>query len=70
MGKKSYSVMRDRQDTSDLIASDFKELSFAAKKLANHAIRLGGLGFGTTFLEWIASFAAMYASLLPLFLIC
>lgn len=63
MGKKSYLAMRTEQETSDLIVSDIKDLSKAAKKLANHAIKLVGLGFGTSFLEWLASFAAMYASL-------
>ena len=63
IGKKSYLAMRTEQEASDLISSDFKELVFAAKKLANHAIKLGSLGFGTSFLEWIASFAAMYATL-------
>ncbi|KAK4788762.1 hypothetical protein SAY86_020081 [Trapa natans] len=54
----------DQQGSSDLINSDLQELSTAAKKLVNHAIRLGSLGFGTTFLEWVASFAAMSVSLL------
>lgn len=63
MGKKSFLAMRAEQEASDLISSDFKELVFAAKKLANHAIKLGSLGFGTSILEWIASFAAMYATL-------
>lgn len=50
----------DSAVTSDLIDSDLKELGMAAKKLANHAIMLGGgLGFGTSFLSWVASFAAM-----------
>jgi len=46
--------------TSELIASDFKDIGTAAKKLAAHAIKLGSLGFGTTFLQWIASIAAIY----------
>ncbi|KAI9181868.1 hypothetical protein LWI28_025509 [Acer negundo] len=41
-----------------------EELLLAAKKLANHAIKLGGLGFGTSFLEWVASFAAIYLLIL------
>ena len=60
MGKNSYLAMRrDQEMESSLLASDFQDLTIAAKKLANHAIKLGGLGFGTTFLEWIAAFAAM-----------
>jgi len=49
----------DQEMASGLITSDFQDFANAAKKLANHAIKLGGLGFGTTFLQWIASFAAM-----------
>lgn len=62
MGKHGYLRMRTDQQASDLIGSDLQELSLAAKKLVNHAIRLGSLGFGTTFLEWVASFAAMYVA--------
>ncbi|KAJ4716430.1 Cold regulated membrane protein [Melia azedarach] len=67
MGKKSYLAMRTGEVTSDLISSDMKELALAAKKLANHsvvAMKLGGLGFGTSFLEWVASFAAIYLLIL------
>ncbi|XP_022726109.1 cold-regulated 413 plasma membrane protein 2-like [Durio zibethinus] len=64
MGKKTYLAMKTEQEASDLISSDFKELVFAAKKLANHAIKLGSLGLGTSFLEWIASFAAIYLLIL------
>ncbi|GLT47570.1 hypothetical protein SLA2020_212570 [Shorea laevis] len=59
--------MRDvqRQDASDLIfPSDFKELTFAAKKLANHALKLALMGFGTSLLELVASFAAIYLLIL------
>ncbi|KAH9695911.1 Cold-regulated 413 plasma membrane protein 2 [Citrus sinensis] len=67
MGKKSYLATRAGGVTSDLISSDMKELVVAAKKLADHsvdAIKLRGLGFGTTFLEWVASFAAIYLLIL------
>ncbi|KAG5238899.1 hypothetical protein OIU76_015350 [Salix suchowensis] len=65
MGKNSYLAMRrDREMESSLLASDFQDLTIAAKKLANHAIKLGGLGFGTAFLEWIAAFAAIYLLIL------
>ncbi|KAJ6671312.1 COLD-REGULATED 413 PLASMA MEMBRANE PROTEIN 2 [Salix viminalis] len=65
MGKNSYLAMRrDHEMESSLFASDFQDLTIAAKKLANHAIKLGGLGFGTTFLEWIAAFAAIYLLIL------
>lgn len=63
--KKSYLAMKtEAAVASDLIDSDLKEIGIAAKKLANHAIMLGGLGFGTSFLQWIASFAAIYLLIL------
>ncbi|KAJ6927150.1 cold-regulated 413 plasma membrane protein 1-like [Populus alba x Populus x berolinensis] len=57
-------MRRDQEMASGLLTSDFQDFANAAKKLANHAIKLGGLGFGTTFLEWIASFAAIYLLIL------
>ncbi|KAH0727508.1 hypothetical protein KY289_003461 [Solanum tuberosum] len=63
--KKSYLAMkREASVGSDVIDSDLKEIGIAAKKLANHAIMLGGIGFGTSFLKWIASFAAIYLLIL------
>ncbi|XP_058069172.1 cold-regulated 413 plasma membrane protein 2-like [Magnolia sinica] len=62
MGKMAYLAMKT--DSENLIASDFKEIGIAAKKLANDAIKLGGLGFGTTFLKWVAAFAAIYLLIL------
>ncbi|KAK3195596.1 hypothetical protein Dsin_026906 [Dipteronia sinensis] len=56
--------MRGDNGNSFSISSDMEELVLAAKKLANHAIKLGGLGFGTSFLEWVASFAAIYLLIL------
>ncbi|CAK7329763.1 unnamed protein product [Dovyalis caffra] len=65
MGKKSFLAMRrDEEMASDLLASDFQDVTVAAKKLANHAIKLGGSGFVTTFLQWIAAFAAIYLLIL------
>nr|AXA98689.1 cold-regulated 413 inner membrane protein 2 [Vitis vinifera] len=64
MGKKGYLAMRTDTYTTDLISSDLRDLGNAAKKLATHAIKLGSLGFGTTFLEWLASFAAIYLLIL------
>ncbi|XP_062019507.1 cold-regulated 413 plasma membrane protein 1-like [Rosa rugosa] len=57
---KGYLRMKTDSVSGDLINSDFKDLAAAAKKLATHAVHLGSLGFGTTFLEWVASFAAIY----------
>ncbi|KAL3515221.1 hypothetical protein ACH5RR_022123 [Cinchona calisaya] len=68
MGKISYLAMKTdpaaSAAASELIASDFKELGNAAKKLANHAIMLGGLGFGTSFFKWLAFIAAVYLLIL------
>ncbi|KAL6270238.1 cold-regulated 413 plasma membrane protein 1 [Prunus yedoensis var. nudiflora] len=60
MAKQSYLKMMTESDANELIHSDLKDLATAAKKLANHAIHLGSLGFGTSFLKWVASFAAIY----------
>lgn len=49
----------DSEAANELITSDLKEVGHAMKNLANHAIKLGALGFGTSFLKWVASFAAM-----------
>lgn len=60
MGRVDYLAMRTQQaETEDLISSDIDELRVAAKRLIAHATRLGGLGLGTSFLKWLASFAAM-----------
>ncbi|KAK9287278.1 hypothetical protein L1049_015691 [Liquidambar formosana] len=64
MGKMGYLAMRADEATSNLITSDLQELRAAAIKLADHAIKLGSLGFGTSFLEWVASFAAIYLLIL------
>ncbi|KAK4840594.1 hypothetical protein QYF36_013247 [Acer negundo] len=54
----------DDQVTANLIDSDINDLKVAAKNLINHATKLGGLGFGTSFLKWVASFAAIYLLIL------
>ncbi|CAK9140545.1 unnamed protein product [Ilex paraguariensis] len=65
MGNKNYLAMKtDASATEELITSDLKDLGNAAKKLANHAIKLGGLGFGTSFLQWVVSVAAIYLLIL------
>ncbi|XP_015902895.3 cold-regulated 413 plasma membrane protein 2 [Ziziphus jujuba] len=62
MAHKDYLRMRTERvpSSSDLVNSDLKDLAAAAKNLANHSIKLASLGFGTTFLEWLACFAAIY----------
>ncbi|XP_027158897.1 cold-regulated 413 plasma membrane protein 2-like [Coffea eugenioides] len=66
MAKISYLAMKTDPAASELIASDFKDLGNAAKKLANHAILLvgSGLGFGTSFFKWLAFIAAVYLLIL------
>ncbi|KAK3223578.1 hypothetical protein Dsin_010603 [Dipteronia sinensis] len=65
MGRIDYLAMKtDDQVTANLINSDINDLKVAAKNLINHATKLGGLGFGTSFLKWVASFAAIYLLIL------
>ncbi|ONM09772.1 Cold-regulated 413 plasma membrane protein 2 [Zea mays] len=69
MGKgfASYLAMKTGPEGGDaaaaqqaLIDADLRELGVAARKLANHAFVLGGgLGFGTSFLKWLAFLAAV-----------
>ncbi|KAL5562568.1 hypothetical protein UlMin_032315 [Ulmus minor] len=56
--------MRTEYDTTDLISKDVKDLGKALKKLAHHSFKLASLGFGTSFLEWVACFAAIYLLIL------
>ncbi|CAI9758766.1 unnamed protein product [Fraxinus pennsylvanica] len=64
MGRIDYLNMKTDQETAELLNSDFNELKMAAKKLIDHATKLGGLGFGTSLLKWVASFAAIYLLIL------
>ncbi|RXH75232.1 hypothetical protein DVH24_029953 [Malus domestica] len=62
MGRKGMGYLALKSDdpkTSELIDSDIKELKIAAKRLISDATKLGGLGFGTSFLKWVAFFAAI-----------
>lgn len=61
MGRVDYLAMKtDDVDTvAALVNSDMEELKVAAKKLFSDVSKLGGLGFGVSFLKFIASFAAM-----------
>ncbi|XP_058080850.1 cold-regulated 413 plasma membrane protein 2-like [Magnolia sinica] len=61
MGRMEYLALKTDQTSSELIASDLKELGNAVKKLASHATKLG---FGTTLLKWVASIAAIYLLIL------
>lgn len=64
MVRTDYLAMKTDPIAEDFISSDITELKLAAKKLINDAARLGGLGFGTSFLKWVASFAAIYLLIL------
>ncbi|CAI9110049.1 OLC1v1010011C1 [Oldenlandia corymbosa var. corymbosa] len=68
MGRKpvDFLAMKTDQDkvTAELIDSDINELKMAAKKLFDHTTKLGGLAVGTSFLKWVASFAAIYLLIL------
>ncbi|KAF8641475.1 hypothetical protein HU200_029611 [Digitaria exilis] len=74
MGKgfASYLAMKTGPEAGDgspamkaLIDADLQELGIAAQKLVNHAFVLGGgLGFGTSFLKWLAFLAAVYLLIL------
>lgn len=59
MVRANYLAMKTDQLSQDIISSDMNDLKMAAKNLIADATRLGGLGFGTSFLKWVASFAAM-----------
>ncbi|XWS45344.1 hypothetical protein CRYUN_Cryun15aG0128400 [Craigia yunnanensis] len=64
MGRMDYLAMKTDPVAEELISSDINELKLAAKKLINDATKLGGLGFGTSFLQWVASFSAIYLLIL------
>nr|ARM20320.1 COR413-PM2 [Santalum album] len=64
MGRMDFLAMKTDPAAADLINSDIKDLKVAAKRLISDATKLGGLGFGTSFLKWVASFAAIYLLIL------
>ncbi|KAF9678397.1 hypothetical protein SADUNF_Sadunf07G0030700 [Salix dunnii] len=65
MGRMEFLKMKtDDEISANLIESDVNEFKVAAKKLIKDAAKLGGLGFGTSFLKWVASFAAIYLLIL------
>nr|KYP66031.1 hypothetical protein KK1_012309 [Cajanus cajan] len=53
-----------QEEAIQLINSDFRDLSLAANRLAHHAIKLGGMGFGASFFGFIAAIAAIYLLIL------
>ncbi|CAH2076345.1 unnamed protein product [Thlaspi arvense] len=65
MGRVDYLAMKTKEETSaSLINSDLNEFVAAAKRLVTDAAMLGGLGFGTSFLQWAASISAIYLLIL------
>jgi len=64
MGRTNYLAMKTEETTVNLINSDLNEFVDAAKKLVKDAAMLGGLGFGTSFLQWAASISAIYLLIL------
>ncbi|KAK9164048.1 hypothetical protein Syun_004950 [Stephania yunnanensis] len=60
MKKMEYLAMKTDEASSELLSSDMKDLRIAAKSFVmSHANKLKGLGFGTAFLQWLASFSAI-----------
>ncbi|XP_004300574.1 PREDICTED: cold-regulated 413 plasma membrane protein 2 [Fragaria vesca subsp. vesca] len=61
MGRVDYLAMKtDPVAANELMNSDINELKIAVQRLISDATRLGGIGFGTTVLKWLASCAAIY----------
>ncbi|KAE8665931.1 COR413PM2 protein [Hibiscus syriacus] len=60
MGRmQQYLAMKTDPVAQEMISSDINDLKLAAMKLIDDVTKLGGLGFGTYFLKWVASFSAM-----------
>ncbi|CAK8575759.1 unnamed protein product [Lathyrus sativus] len=55
-----WNKMNFQDEAAQLINSDFRDLGEAAHKLANHVLKLGGLGFGASFFGFFAAVAAIY----------
>ncbi|KAL6224704.1 hypothetical protein ACLB2K_003559 [Fragaria x ananassa] len=61
MGRVDYLAMKtDPVAANELMNSDINELKIAAQRLIRDATKLGGIGFGTTVLKWLASCAAIF----------
>lgn len=58
-GGIDYLAMRSDAESGASLGADVNELKAAAKKVLSHAAKLGGLAFGTCFLGWVSSSAAM-----------
>ncbi|CAL9228248.1 unnamed protein product [Arabidopsis halleri] len=65
MGRVEFLAMKtEEENKANLINSDLNEFVAAAKKLVKDVGMLGGLGFGTSFLQWAASISAIYLLIL------
>ncbi|KAL8239612.1 hypothetical protein R6Q59_016179 [Mikania micrantha] len=65
MARSNFLTWNTDDVTSELMNADINELKLVAKTLFDHATsRLGGLGFATSFLSWVASFSAIYLLIL------
>ncbi|KAJ9562272.1 hypothetical protein OSB04_007432 [Centaurea solstitialis] len=64
MVRSDFWTLKTDDVTAELIDADISELKLAVERLFDHAVKTGGLGFGTSFLAWVASFAAIYLLIL------
>ncbi|KAK6924288.1 Cold-regulated 413 protein [Dillenia turbinata] len=64
MGRMEFLRMKTDPAADDLINADLVELKIAAKRLFDHAFKLGAVSTGTSFFKWLASFSAIYLLIL------
>ncbi|KAI3760892.1 hypothetical protein L1987_51294 [Smallanthus sonchifolius] len=65
MARSEFFSSKTDELTNELMNADISELKLVAKAMFDHACtKLGGLGFGTSFLSWVASFSAIYLLIL------
>ncbi|AEE86769.1 cold acclimation protein homolog [Arabidopsis thaliana] len=64
MGRGEFLAMKTEENAANLINSDMNEFVAAAKKLVKDVGMLGGVGFGTSVLQWAASIFAIYLLIL------
>ncbi|KAL7602937.1 cold-regulated 413 plasma membrane protein 2 [Lactuca sativa] len=64
MVRSDILTLKADEVTSEILNADITELKLAVETLFDHVSKLGGLGFGTSLLSWVASLAAMYLLIL------
>nr|XP_043615451.1 cold-regulated 413 plasma membrane protein 2-like [Erigeron canadensis]XP_043615452.1 cold-regulated 413 plasma membrane protein 2-like [Erigeron canadensis] len=66
MVRSDFLTLKADEVTTELINADLNEVKVALQKLFDHGLitQLGGLGFGTSFLSWVACFSAIYLLIL------